>query len=70
MAGEAQNGNWPIPKFYFTLSIGSQANGGSFQEVSGLETETQPIEYRHGNSKQFSAIENPSTPKAEFYGYD
>lgn len=35
----------------------------SFQEVSGLETETQVIEYRHGDSKQFSTIKMPGIAK-------
>ena len=34
-----------------------------FQEVSGLETETQVIEYRHGNSPQFSTIKMPGLKK-------
>jgi len=42
MAGEAQDAVWPLPKFYFTVSLGSQDSTVSFQEVSGLDTETQP----------------------------
>ncbi len=64
MAGEAQDGNWPLPKFYFVVSFDSQDNEASFQEVSGLETETQPIEYRHGDSKEFSTIKMPGIAKA------
>ena len=30
-----------------------------FQEVSGLDTEVQPITYRHGNSPEFSSIKMP-----------
>ncbi|WP_410007012.1 phage tail protein [Aequorivita nionensis] len=63
MAGEAQDGNWPLPKFYFSVRFGSQDNTVSFQEVSGLETETQPIEYRHGDSKLFSTIKMPGITK-------
>jgi len=54
--------NWPLPKFYFVVEI----NGFEpmhFQEVSGLETETQVIEYRHGNSPQFSTIKMPGLKK-------
>ncbi|MCB0466092.1 MAG: phage tail protein [Aequorivita sp.] len=58
-----QDNVWPLPKFYFTVSLGSQDNTVSFQEVSGLETETQPIEYRHGDSKQFSTIKMPGIVK-------
>jgi phage tail-like protein len=63
MAGEAQDRNWPLPKFYFSVRFGSQDNTVSFQEVSGLETETQPIEYRHGDSKLFSTIKMPGITK-------
>ncbi|MEH6763785.1 phage tail protein [Aequorivita antarctica] len=63
MAGEAQDGNWPLPKFYFSVRLGSQDNTVSFQEVSGLETETQPIEYRHGDNKLFSTIKMPGITK-------
>lgn len=61
--GSAQGSNWPLPKFYFTVKLGSQDNTVSFQEISGLETETQPIEYRHGDSKQFSPIKMPGIAK-------
>tara|TARA_Y100000782_G_scaffold115414_1_gene158053 strand:+ start:5327 stop:5788 length:462 start_codon:yes stop_codon:yes gene_type:complete len=61
--GSAQNDIWPLPKFYFKVALGSQDSTVSFQEVSGLETETQPIEYRHGDSKQFSTIKMPGIAK-------
>lgn len=35
----------------------------SFQEVSGLDTEAQPIEYRHGDSPGFSTIMMPGLIK-------
>jgi phage tail-like protein len=63
MAGEAQDTNWPLPKFYFKVSLGSQDSTVSFQEVSGLDTETQAIEYRHGDSKTFSVIKMPGIAK-------
>jgi len=62
MAGEAQNNIWPLPKFYFSVDIDTQKNL-AFQEVSGLETETQAIEYRASNSKQFSTIKMPGIAK-------
>ena len=62
--GSAQDNIWPLSKFYFTVNLGSQDNTVSFQEISGLETETQPIEYRHGNSKQFSTIKMPGIQKS------
>lgn len=64
MAGEAQGDIWPLSKFYFKVSLGSQDNAIAFQEVSGLDAETQPIEYRHGNSKKFSTIKMPGISKS------
>ncbi len=61
MAGEKQDNNWPLPKFYFSVNI--DGKDYAFQEVSGLETETQIIEYRHSNSKQFSTIKMPGINK-------
>ena len=59
MTGEAQDTLWPLPKFYFAVDIGDLATNLPFQEVSGLDTETDVIEYRAGNSKQFSTIKMP-----------
>jgi phage tail-like protein len=56
-----QNNTWPLPKFYFRVSWDGQEM--SFQEVSGLDTETQVIEYRAGDSKQFSTIKMPGITK-------
>ena len=61
MSGE--NTDWPLPKFYFKVTFGSMGNGVSFQEVSGLDTETQPIKYRHSDTKQFSTIKMPGMVK-------
>jgi phage tail-like protein len=44
------------------VSWGSQAKI-PFQEVSGLDTETQVIEYRHSNSPAFSTIKMPGIKK-------
>ena len=57
MAGETQDQVWPLPKFYFTVQFGSTVV--KFQEVSGLETETHVIEYRHANSPVFAPIKMP-----------
>jgi phage tail-like protein len=62
MALEAQDSNWPIPKFYFKVDLGS-VEDILFQEVSGLEVTAQPIEYRHGNSPVFSTINMPGIVK-------
>jgi phage tail-like protein len=53
---------WPLPKFYFSVEFGD-GNAVSFQEVSGLDTETNPIEYRHGNSPVFYPIKMPGLGK-------
>lgn len=58
MAGEAQDNVWPLPKFYFTVQLGDDKSI-NFQEVTGLESETKPIEYRHGNSPVFYPIKMP-----------
>lgn len=62
MAGEAQNKNWPLSKFYFMVDWGRTTNI-PFQEVSGLDIEAQPIEYRHGDSSVFSEIRKPGMAK-------
>jgi len=62
MAAEAQDTNWPQPKFYFMVDWGSTSNI-PFQEVSGLNIEAQTIEYRHGNSSVFSEIKMPGIIK-------
>jgi phage tail-like protein len=49
---------WPKPTFYFTADFGNGLTA-NFQEVSGLDSETKPIEYRHGNDPVFYPIEMP-----------
>ena len=63
--GSAQSTTvWPLPAFYFKVTLGAEdALSGNFQEVSGLETETQVIEYRHGNNPIFSPIKMPGLAK-------
>lgn len=48
---------WPLPKFHFRVQWDSEVM--SFQEVSGLDVESQPIEYRAGDSKAFSVAKMP-----------
>lgn len=62
MAGAEQNDIWPLPKFYFSVQLGDDTSV-SFQEVDGLETETQVIEYRHGNNPSFYPIKMPGLAK-------
>jgi phage tail-like protein len=58
MAGEKQDNVWPLPKFYFTVQLGDDKDV-TFQEVDGLDSETQAIEYRHGNSPVFFPLKMP-----------
>ena len=56
--------NWPISKFYFTVDFGGAMKNTSFQEISGLDIESQPIEYRAGDSSVFSTIKMPGITKS------
>jgi phage tail-like protein len=58
MPGEVQDAVWPLPKFYFSVTLGDD-DTVSFQEVDGLDSETQVIEYRHGDSPVFYPIKMP-----------
>lgn len=61
--GSAQSQTiWPLPSFSFQVTWGSQSKI-PFQEVSGLDTETQVIEYRHSNSPVYSTIKMPGIKK-------
>ena len=60
--GSAQGAaTWPLVKFSFRVKIGDTEI--LFQEVTGLNAETQVIEYRAGNSKQFSTVKMPGINK-------
>ncbi len=54
---------WPMPAFYFKVTLDNLDDVFSFQEISGLDAETDAIEYRHGNSKDFSSFKMPGTRK-------
>jgi phage tail-like protein len=60
--GAEQDQFWPMPKFYFSVDIGDFTDL-PFQEVSGLDVETEVIEYRHGNSPSHSTIKMPGMMK-------
>jgi phage tail-like protein len=60
--GTVKGSPWPQSKFRFSVDWGLQTNI-SFQEVSGLETETQVIEYRDSNSPLFSTVKMPGIAK-------
>ena len=61
MAGMESNAIWPLPKFYFLITWGPSTI--QFSEISGLETETPVIEYRHGDSPVFNPIKMPGLGK-------
>lgn len=52
---------YPLPVFHFEVEWGGASLG--FSEVSGLTQETQAIEYRVGNSKEYQSIKMPGIPK-------
>jgi phage tail-like protein len=60
--GSKQSANvWPLPKFYFQVKW--DKNEMNFQEVSGLDIQSEEIKYRHGNSPVFSVIKMPGMKK-------
>ena len=60
--GSAQSTTlWPTSKFRFEVKWHDELM--HFQEVSGLDVESQPIEYRHGDSPQSSVITMPGIKK-------
>ncbi|GAB3255547.1 phage tail protein [Chitinimonas naiadis] len=60
--GSKQSTNvWPIPKFHFQVKWDKTVM--SFEEVSGLDVEAQLIEYRQGDSPQFSTVKMPGLKK-------
>ncbi|PPK88076.1 phage tail-like protein [Neolewinella xylanilytica] len=64
MAGEKQENPWPVPKFHFQVTIDGLDEQVSFQEVSGLDTEYDMMEYRSGDSIDFSTIKMPGLRKS------
>ena len=60
--GSAQSTTvWPMPKFYFQVKWDSQVM--RFQEVSGLDIQSEEIKYGHGDSPEFSVIKMPGMKK-------
>lgn len=52
---------YPLSKFYFQADWGGTQIG--FHEISGLDIETEVIEYRTSNSPEFSKIKMPGMKK-------
>jgi phage tail-like protein len=61
--GSTEGTFWPVPKFRFLVDWGTMQQNIAFQEVSGLEVESQVIEYRHSNSPMFSTVKMPGIAK-------
>lgn len=53
--------NYPLPKFFFELNVGMARTG--FTEVTGLDIQYEPIEYREGSSPEHSKLKMPGMPK-------
>lgn len=58
----AAKGDYPIPKFHFMVEWGEGFRVG-FTEVSGLDFETEVIEYREGSSKKYNKSKQPGLTK-------
>ncbi|SMO64054.1 conserved hypothetical phage tail region protein [Saccharicrinis carchari] len=52
---------YPIVKFHFQVDWNGTKIG--FTEVSGLDVETEVVEYRHGASPEYSKIKMPGMQK-------
>ena len=52
---------YPLPKFHFLVEWGGTRLG--FTEVTGLDTQTDVIEYREGSSPEYSKIKMPGLKK-------
>lgn len=52
---------YPLPKFHFQVEWGGTKIG--FQEVSGLDIEVEPLEYRDGANPEYSKRNMPGMIK-------
>lgn len=56
--------DYPLPKFHFQVEWNDgDENDLRFTEVSGLDVETEIIEYRHGVSKEYHKVKMPGMQK-------
>ena len=53
--------SYPLPKFHFQVEWGGASIG--FTEVSGLDVQTDPIEYRDGASPEYVKTKMPGMQK-------
>ena len=61
--GNTEGVTWPIPKFQFEVDLGTELKGVEFQEVSGLDSGSQPIKYNHGNGPATGPVKMPGIAK-------
>ena len=61
--GSTEGATWPMPKFRFEVDLGIGLAKVAFQEVSGLDAESQIIEYRKGDKPLFSTVKMPGIAK-------
>jgi len=52
---------YPLPKFHFSVTWGGVRIG--FTEVTGLDMQVEPIEYREGSSPEYSKLKMPGMHK-------
>ena len=52
---------YPLPKFHFLVQWGGVRIG--FTEVTGLDMQSEVIEYREGNSPEYHKIKMPGMQK-------
>jgi phage tail-like protein len=55
---QQSNADWPLPKFSFEVKFDG-IDVFHFQEVSGLDMESQTIEYRDGSNKPVAPLKMP-----------
>lgn len=58
----AKKGDYPVPKFHFQVRWGDDSRIG-FTECSGLDFETEVIEYREGNAQTYNKTKQPGLTK-------
>ena len=52
---------YPLSKFHFSVEGVGERVG--FTEVTGLDIQVEPIEYREGSSREYSKVKMPGMPK-------
>lgn len=58
-----ENVLFPLAKFHFRMTVDGEQI--SFQEITGLSSEIEPLEYRHGDSQNFFKIKGAGMLKYE-----